>query len=54
MTEELTNAIDNKKASIRVSIDLKKPFDIVNHYILIEILEMNGIRGIVLLTYIVS
>ena len=44
MTKEITNAIDNKKASIGVFTDLKKPFD---HNLLIKKLEMNGIHGIV-------
>ena len=35
MTKELTNAIDNKKASIGVSIDSKKAFDTVNHNLVI-------------------
>ena len=36
MTEEITNAIDNKKASIGVFIKLKKAFDTVNHNLLIK------------------
>ena len=47
MTKEITNAIDNKKASIRVFTDLKKAFDTVNHNLLIKKLEINGIHGIV-------
>ena len=48
MTEEITNTIDNKKAPIGVFIDLIKAFDTVNHNLLIQKLEMNSIRGIVL------
>ena len=53
MTEERTNAIDNKKASIGVVIDLKTAFDTVNHNLLIKKLQMNGIRCI-LLKFLVS
>ena len=48
MTDEITNATDNKKVSIGVFIDLKKAFNAVNHNLFIKKLEMNGIRGIVL------
>ena len=47
INEEITNAFDNKKASIGVFIDLKKAFDTVNHNLLIKNLEINGIRSIV-------
>ena len=36
MIEEITSAIDNKKASIGVFIHLKKAFDTVNHNLLIQ------------------
>ena len=36
MTEKIMNAIDNKKVSIWVFIDLRKAFDTVNHNLLIK------------------
>ena len=46
LNEKLTNAIDNKKISIGVYIDLKKAFDTIDHNILLEKLQQYGIRGI--------
>ena len=48
LIEQLTYAIDNKKVSIGVFIDLKKAFDTINHSILLKKLEHYGIRGIAL------
>ena len=36
LTEEISNATDNKKHAIGVFIDLKKAFDTVDHEILIK------------------
>lgn len=45
-TEELSKALDNKKITIGVFIDLKKAFDTINHAILLKKLERYGIRGV--------
>ena len=46
MVEEITNAIDDRKSTVGVFIDLKKAFDAVDHNILIKKLEHYGIRGL--------
>ena len=48
LTDEITNAIDNKKASIGVFIDFKKAYNTVNHNLLIQKLEMNSFHSIIL------
>ena len=45
LTEEITNATDNRKFAIGTFIDLKKAFDTINHNILITKLEQYGIWG---------
>ena len=39
--------IDNRKYSCGIFLDLKKPFDTVNHEILLTKLEHYGIRGVI-------
>ena len=46
LVEEITNAIDDRKYTVGVYIDLKKAFDAVDHNILIKKLEHYGIRGL--------
>uniref|UniRef100_A0A3B3I2D7 Reverse transcriptase domain-containing protein n=1 Tax=Oryzias latipes TaxID=8090 RepID=A0A3B3I2D7_ORYLA len=46
--EEITNALDKKKYAAGIFIDLKKAFDTLNHDILLDKLEVNGIRGLAL------
>ena len=46
LVEEITNAIDDRKSTVGVFIDLKKAFDTVDHNILIKKLEHYGIRGL--------
>lgn len=48
ITEEITTALDNKKYTVGVFIDLKKAFDTINHEILISKLHNYGLRGIAL------
>ena len=45
LIESITNAIDNKKATIGIYIDLKKAFDTIDHKLLLNKLEKYGIRG---------
>ena len=46
LVENITNAMDNGKFTIGVSIDLKKAFDTVDHSILVTKLDHYGIRGV--------
>ena len=46
--DQLSTAIDNKKFTIGIFLDLSKAFDTVNHEILFTKLEHYGFRGIVL------
>ena len=45
LTEQISNAIDNKEFTAGVFIDLKKAFDTIHHEILLKKLEYYGIRG---------
>ena len=43
---EITSAVDNKKCTIGVFIDLSKAFDTIDHKLLLTKLEHYGIRGV--------
>jgi hypothetical protein len=45
ITDQIRQEIENKNITIGLYLDLTKAFDLVNHEILIEKLEMYGIRG---------
>lgn len=46
-TEEITNALEQKKYAVSIFIDLKKKaFDTINHSILLNKMERYGIRGL--------
>ena len=45
MTETIKSTIDNGRNGCGVFIDLQKPFDTVNHSILLKKLEHYGVRG---------
>ena len=45
LTEAIKNSLDNRKFGCGIFIDLQKPFDTVNHHILLMKLEHYGIRG---------
>jgi hypothetical protein len=46
ITEEISQALDNKKLACGVFVDFQKAFDTVNHSILVQKLSHYGIRGI--------
>lgn len=46
LVEGISNAIDNKEYTVGVFIDLQKAFDTIDHSILMNKLERDGIRGI--------
>ena len=48
LTDKIAQAIDNKKVTVGVFIDLSKAFDTLNHEILIGKLQHYGIRGLAL------
>jgi retron-type reverse transcriptase len=45
ITETIRQALDNKKIVCGIFVDLQKPFDTVNHDILIDKLDHYGVRG---------
>ena len=45
MTETIRRSLDNKRYGCGVFTDLQKPFDTVNHQVLLSKLEHYGIRG---------
>uniref|UniRef100_A0A3Q3JDA1 Reverse transcriptase domain-containing protein n=1 Tax=Monopterus albus TaxID=43700 RepID=A0A3Q3JDA1_MONAL len=47
LMEDITSAMDEKKYTMGIFIDLKKAFDTVNHELLMDKLEKYGIRGMV-------
>jgi hypothetical protein len=47
ITDKIQQAIENKKYSCGIFLDLSKAFDTVDHVILLQKLECYGIRGIV-------
>ena len=48
LTAKLTDAIDDRKLTAAIFLDLSKAFDTVDHSIIISKLEHYGIRGIAL------
>ena len=46
LTEEITSALDKKKSTIGVFIDLKKAFDTIDHTLLLAKLRHYGVRGV--------
>ena len=46
LSEEITSALDKKKSTIGVFIDLKKTFDTIDHTLLFAKLRHCGVRGV--------
>ena len=49
MTDKIQQAIESKKYSYGIFLDLSKAFDTVDHGILLQKLECYGIRGNILI-----
>jgi len=47
--DKIVSALDDKKVTLGLFVDLSKAFDIVNNEILLHKLEHYGVRGIALL-----
>ena len=54
LTEAIKNSLDNRKFGCGIFIDLQKAFDTMNHDILLIKLEQCGIRGTILIDFIIS
>ena len=48
LTEIIYNSLDDKEFNLTILIDLRKAFDLVSHKILLDKMELYGIRGIAL------
>ena len=48
LMDEISNELDNKNHSIGIFIDLSKAFNTIDHVLLCQKLEYDGIRGIAL------